>query len=55
MDADKIVVFDNGKIIEEGNHEQLINKRGRYFELYTTQMKKDAQNGSLLEILNSRS
>jgi ABC-type multidrug transport system fused ATPase/permease subunit len=55
MDADKIVVFDNGKIIEEGNHEQLINKRGRYFELYTTQMKKDAQNGSLLELLNSRS
>ena len=30
-----IVVLDNGKIIEKGNHEELINKKGRYYELYT--------------------
>ena len=30
-----IVVLDKGKIIEKGNHEELINKKGRYYELYT--------------------
>ncbi|GAB1470026.1 ABC transporter ATP-binding protein [Chloroflexota bacterium] len=34
--ADKIVVIDGGKIIELGRHEQLLEKRGRYFELYQT-------------------
>lgn len=33
--ADKIVVIDKGRIIEEGTHEELLQKRGAYFELYT--------------------
>lgn len=33
--ADKIVVIDQGRIIEEGTHAQLLAQRGRYFELYT--------------------
>ncbi len=33
--ADKIVVIDQGRIIEEGTHAQLLERRGRYFELYT--------------------
>lgn len=36
-DADMIVVLDNGRIIEQGNHEALIAKKGRYYELYMTQ------------------
>lgn len=40
MDADKIIVMDQGEIMEEGTHEELIKKRGRYFELYTKQMEK---------------
>ncbi len=36
-DADKIVVVDDGKITEWGNHEELIEKKGKYFELYNTQ------------------
>ena len=36
-DADMIVVMDHGQIIESGNHEQLLNKKGKYFELYMTQ------------------
>ena len=33
--ADCIMVLENGKIIERGNHEQLIEKKGRYYQLYT--------------------
>lgn len=33
--ADCIMVLENGKIIERGNHEQLIEEKGRYYELYT--------------------
>jgi ATP-binding cassette, subfamily B, multidrug efflux pump len=35
--ADEILVLENGEIIERGNHEALITKRGRYYELYTRQ------------------
>lgn len=30
-----IVVLENGEIIEEGNHEELIEKKGKYYQLYT--------------------
>lgn len=33
--ADKIVVIDKGRIIEQGTHAELLEKRGRYFDLYT--------------------
>lgn len=33
--ADCIMVLENGKIIERGNHEQLIKEKGRYYQLYT--------------------
>lgn len=33
--ADKIVVMAHGRIIETGTHTKLLEKRGRYFELYT--------------------
>lgn len=37
QDADCIVVMDNGHISEMGNHEELIEKKGKYYELYMTQ------------------
>ena len=41
-DADYIVVMDRGRIIEAGNHEELIAARGKYYELYMTQFAGSA-------------
>ena len=38
--ADTILVMDKGRIIEIGNHEQLLAKNGFYAELYNSQFKK---------------
>ena len=35
--ADDVIVLDGGKIIERGNHEQLMSKKGKYFEMYNEQ------------------
>jgi len=39
-DADRILVIDNGKIVEEGNHRELIKKGGLYSHLYKMQFKE---------------
>ncbi|KKK16203.1 ABC multidrug transporter Mdr1, partial [Aspergillus rambellii] len=35
--ADIIYVFDQGKVVESGNHQELIRKKGRYYELVNLQ------------------
>jgi ATP-binding cassette subfamily B protein len=35
QNSDAIMVLDHGKIIERGTHEQLIDMRGTYYQLYT--------------------
>ena len=35
MNSDVIMVLDHGRIIERGNHDQLISQRGTYYRLYT--------------------
>ncbi len=37
--CDRIVLMEGGKMIEEGTHTELLNKKGRYYELYETQAK----------------
>ena len=37
VDADKIIVLKNGKILESGNHLELLRKKGYYFNLYKNQ------------------
>ena len=38
--ASKIVVIDDGEISEIGNHEELMNKKGKYYMLFTTQASR---------------
>ncbi|MHA1304660.1 MAG: ABC transporter ATP-binding protein [Candidatus Heimdallarchaeaceae archaeon] len=42
--ASKIVVLDNGEIVEEGTHEELLFKKGKYYSLYETQITSSVIN-----------
>lgn len=37
--ADKIIVLDKGKVVEEGTHSELTAKRGMYYELVKNQLE----------------
>jgi ATP-binding cassette subfamily B multidrug efflux pump len=41
-DADNVVVIDNGEIVEQGSHQQLLDKHGFYHNLYLSQFKGQA-------------
>ncbi len=41
-DADHVVVIDKGEIVEQGNHQQLLDRRGFYHHLYMSQFKGQA-------------
>ncbi|MCX6260131.1 MAG: ABC transporter ATP-binding protein [Bacteroidia bacterium] len=38
--ADRIIVLENGAITETGTHEELINKNGRYYDMFTKQTNR---------------
>lgn len=37
-DSDLIIVLDHGKLIEQGTHDQLMEKKGKYYEMYQSQL-----------------
>jgi ATP-binding cassette subfamily B protein len=41
-DADNVVVIDNGEIIEQGKHQELLERRGFFYNLYMSQFKGQA-------------
>jgi ATP-binding cassette subfamily B protein len=41
-DADHILVMDNGQIVEQGNHDELLARGGAYFALYDAQFRAPA-------------
>ena len=44
--ADQILVLDDGRIVERGRHEELVDAGGLYAELYNTQFRPQAAEGS---------
>ncbi|MFQ5433219.1 MAG: ABC transporter ATP-binding protein, partial [Nitrospinota bacterium] len=49
LNADRIIVLDNGKVMEDGKHEELLKKNGIYKKLYQLQFKEN--NGSAAQDL----
>lgn len=41
MNSDAIMVLDNGRIIERGDHDDLIEQKGTYYQLYTGKLEMD--------------
>ncbi len=39
--SDNIILLSHGEIIEQGNHQELLHKKGRYYQLYTLQYTKE--------------
>lgn len=46
--ADRILVINGGKIIEEGTHRELLKRKGYYYNLYTTQFAKMSTENALV-------
>lgn len=44
--ANIIYVFDTGEIVEEGTHDDLVAKKGAYYNLVSRQLTKEDQGGS---------
>ncbi|HEX9321986.1 MAG TPA: ABC transporter ATP-binding protein, partial [Xanthobacteraceae bacterium] len=42
MHADRILVVENGAVVESGRHEELLRKGGRYASFYRLQLKDQA-------------
>ncbi len=47
VNSDLILVLKDGKIVEQGTHKELLNKKGYYFELYRNQFMNEIQNSTL--------
>lgn len=45
--CEKIVLLENGKMLECGTHEELMERKGRYYEMYMGQKKRYEENGEL--------
>ena len=49
--SDRILVIEGGKIIEQGSHNELLRKKGKYYQLYTKQFRNQME--QTLEIIGA--
>ena len=52
VNSDKIVVLDQGEVLEEGSHEELLARQGRYHQLYTMQWAVESDPRAKNYVLN---
>ena len=45
--ADRIIVLDNGDIVEQGSHDELMKRRGMYYNMYSEQIQLYQKQGEL--------
>lgn len=50
-DADTILMMENGRIVEQGSHEQLLARKGSYYELYQAQFAGEVEESYQEELL----
>ncbi len=48
--ADRILVIDGGRVLEQGSHDELMKKKGRYYELYRNQFRREREDESVREL-----
>ena len=48
--ADRIIVVEEGRIIEEGSHRDLLRKKGKYYHLYTQQFRQEKEKDYALQL-----
>ena len=41
--ADRILVIEKGEIVESGTHRELLDRRGKYYNLYTKQFREQKE------------
>ena len=51
--ASKIVVLENGTVVEEGTHDELMRAKGKYYTLFSTQAKRYIESRDQIETDNS--
>ena len=51
--ADRILVIEDGRIVEDGAHDQLMARKGAYWQLYTTQFVEEQSLGVLGKSMKS--
>lgn len=50
MECDEILFLDNGQVVERGSHQQLIERKGRYYTLYLEQNQNASGKGGVQHV-----